>query len=88
MRTDLQGPPVLWIEDILLNIFQFLQHEGMVNCEAVCYKWMSFIRCGTPWKKVFQQKVWKFILIAGTIISRILVNYIQAMAKGLAKDGT
>ena len=57
MRTDIQGPPVLWIEDVLLNIFQFLQHEDLVNCEAVCYTWMSFIRSGTLWKKVFQQKV-------------------------------
>ncbi len=79
MRTDLQGPSALWIEDILLDIFQFLQHEDLVHCEAVCYKWMSFILSGTPWKKIFQQKVWK-IKFKCLPFNVSLVNYIQTMA--------
>ena len=43
--------------DVLLMIFQQLDGEDLVNCEAVCRQWRDVLLAGTPWRRLFHRKV-------------------------------
>jgi F-box-like len=43
--------------DVLLMIFQQLEGENLVNCEAVCHQWRDILLAGTPWRRLFHRKV-------------------------------
>ena len=45
------------IDDVLLIIFQQLDGEDLVNCEAVCRQWRDVLLAGTPWKNFFHRKL-------------------------------
>jgi hypothetical protein len=38
-------------------IFQRLESEDLVNCEAVCRQRRGILVAGTPWKRLFHRKV-------------------------------
>ena len=42
--------------DVLLMIFQQLEGEDLVNCEAVCRQWRDIFLAGTPWRQLFHRK--------------------------------
>ena len=39
--------------DVLLMIFQHLEGEDLLNCEAVCCQWRDILLAGTPWRRLF-----------------------------------
>ena len=39
--------------DVLLIIFQHLNGDDLVNCEAVCGQWRDTLLTGTPWRRLF-----------------------------------
>ena len=39
--------------DVLLMIFQHLEGEDLLNCEATCRQWRDILLVGTPWKRLF-----------------------------------
>ena len=41
--------------DVLLMIFQQLEGEDLVNCEAVCRQWRDILLAGTPWRRLFHR---------------------------------
>jgi F-box-like len=43
-------------EDVLLMIFQYLEGEDLLNCEAVSRQWRNSLLAGTTWKKLFHRK--------------------------------
>jgi F-box-like len=43
-------------EDVLLMIFQQLEGEDLVKCEAVCRQWRDILLTGTPWRRLFDRK--------------------------------
>ena len=52
-QTDTVNP---WIEDVLLNIFKYLDAQDLFNCEAVCNNWRTVIGSGT-WRKLLKRQV-------------------------------
>ena len=42
-------------KDVLLMIFQQLEGEDLLNCEAVCRQWREILLAGTPWRRLFYQ---------------------------------
>ena len=42
-------------EDVLLMIFQHLDGEDLLNCEAVCRQWRDIFVAGTPWRRFFHR---------------------------------
>jgi F-box-like len=48
--------------DVLLMIFQHLDGEDLVKCEAVCRLWRDIVQSGTPWKKLFHRNKANFPL--------------------------
>ena len=43
--------------DVLQMIFQQLDGEDLVNCEAVCRQWHDILLAGTPWRRLFHRKI-------------------------------
>ena len=43
--------------DVLQMIFQQLDGEDLVNCEAVCRQWHDILLTGTPWRRLFHRKI-------------------------------
>jgi len=43
--------------DVLLMIFQQVEGEDLLNCEAVCRQWRDILLAGTPWRQLFHRKV-------------------------------
>jgi hypothetical protein len=41
--------------DVLQMIFQHLEGEDLVNCEAVCRQWRDILLGGTPWRRLFHR---------------------------------
>ena len=44
-------------EDVLQMIFQKLEDEELVICEAVCRQWRNVLLAGTPWRRFFHRKI-------------------------------
>ena len=44
-------------DDVLLMIFQQLEGEDLVKCEAVCRHWREILLAGTPWRRLFHRQV-------------------------------
>jgi hypothetical protein len=44
-------------EDVLLVIFDYLDEEDLLRCEAVCRKWRKVLLSGRPWKGLFHRKI-------------------------------
>ena len=44
-------------EDVLLMIFQQLEGEDLLNCEAVCRQWRDILLAETPWRSLFHRKI-------------------------------
>jgi len=44
-------------EDVLLEVFEHLDYEELVQCEAVCRQWREILLCGSVWKQWFQKQV-------------------------------
>ena len=38
-------------------IFQYLDGEDLLNCEAVCRQWRDIFVAGTPWRRLFHRNV-------------------------------
>jgi F-box-like len=43
--------------DVLLIIFQHLDGEDLVKCEAVCRQWRDILLAGRLWRKYFHRKI-------------------------------
>jgi F-box-like len=43
------------VADVLHVIFQHLEGEDLVNCEAVCRQWRDILLAGTPWRRLFHR---------------------------------
>ena len=43
--------------DVLLMIFQQLEGEDLMNCEAVCRQWRDVLLAGTLWRRFFHRKI-------------------------------
>jgi F-box-like len=43
--------------DVLLMIFQQLDGEDLLNCEAVCCQWRDILLAGTPWRRLFHRNI-------------------------------
>ena len=74
MRTAKNVTVNPWIEDVLLNIFKYLDAQDLFNCEAVCNNWRAVIGSGT-WRKLLKRQVphlrWKNVLKSKIIIIKI-----------------
>ena len=46
------------LEDVLLQVFDYLDEEDLDNCETVCRRWQELIQSYT-WKNVLRIKVFK-----------------------------
>jgi hypothetical protein len=45
------------IKDVLLEVFEHLDYEELVRCEAVCRQWREILLCGSVWKQWFQKQI-------------------------------
>jgi F-box-like len=44
-------------EVVLLVIFDQLDYQDLIRCEAVCRQWRNVLLSGIPWKKLFHRKI-------------------------------
>jgi F-box-like len=49
-------------EDVLQMIFKLLEVEDLENCEAVCRQWRAILQAGTPWRRLFNRRVFSPLL--------------------------
>ena len=44
-------------EDVLQIIFQHLDAEDLLKCEAVCRQWRDILLAGTPWRRLYHRNI-------------------------------
>jgi F-box-like len=55
--SALDCSPTRWlVEDVLLQIFQYLDGKDLLRCEAVCRQWRQVMLAGTPWRRWLNQR--------------------------------
>jgi F-box-like len=57
MSVSSIGKSNILVEDVLQTIFQQLEGEDLLNCEAVCRQWQNSLLSGTPWRRLFNRQV-------------------------------
>jgi F-box-like len=57
MSLSSYNQPNQLTDDILLRIFDELDGEDWLQCEAVCHQWQNVLISGTRWRRLFHQKI-------------------------------
>jgi hypothetical protein len=73
------------IEDVLLMIFDLLDGEDLVNCEAVCRQWRAILLTASPWRRLFNRQVNPFSPLSRRVLKQLEFNEYRDVCRSILK---
>ena len=77
---------------VLLVIFDQLDYQDLLRCEAVCRQWRNVLLSGTPWRRLFHRKIisseqWRDIVrILGVDVKKLETVHYRSLCRGIIHE--
>ena len=77
---------------VLLVIFDQLDYQDLLRCEAVCRQWRNVLLSGTPWRRLFHRKIisseqWRDIVrILGVDVKKLETVHYRSLCRGIHRE--
>jgi F-box-like len=92
MSLSSYNQPNQLTDDVLLVIFDQLDDEDLLRCEAVCRQWRNFLISGRPWRRLFCRKMisspqWRNILrIFGIDVEKLQTVHYRSLCRAIIQE--
>ena len=77
---------------VLLVIFDQLDYQDLLRCEAVCRQWRNVLLSGTPWRRLFHRKIisseqWRDIVrILGVDVKKLEILHYRSLCRAIHRE--
>jgi F-box-like len=79
-------------DDVLLVIFDQLDDQDLLRCEAVCRQWRNVLLSGTPWRRLYHRQIvssqqWRNILpIFGVDVEELETVHYRSFCRAIVQE--